>query len=75
VPLPPSPVKLKTIEELAHDMGLSPECVQSPLSIEILRFIGKVDAQELSLRRAKSDALDRMRYTIFIDLFNLLCYY
>jgi hypothetical protein len=42
VPPPPSPVKLKTVEELAHDMGLSPECVQSPISIEILKFIGKV---------------------------------
>jgi hypothetical protein len=64
VPVPPPPIKLKTIEELAQDMGLSPECVQSPLSIEILKFIGKVDAQELSLRRTKSDALDRMRVVV-----------
>jgi hypothetical protein len=41
----------KSVSEIALSMGLSADSVQSALSIEILKFVAIVDAQEANLHR------------------------
>ena len=53
VPPPASVAPIpRSLVDIAHSMGLSADHIATPLSAEIIRFVGKIDAKEAKLNRS-----------------------